>query len=38
MRALELGVEHHVGARAHHALDAEPAAMATGAAESGTSA
>ena len=32
MGAIALGVDHHVGARAHHALDAEPAAMAAGAA------
>ena len=32
MRALDLGVEGEVGARAHHALDPEAAAMPPGAA------
>jgi len=32
MGAIDLGVDRHGGARAHHAVDAEPAAMAAGAA------
>ena len=32
MRAFDLSIEHHAGARTHHALDAEPAAVTTGAA------
>src|SRR5262249_52984378 len=32
MGALALIVDHHIGARTHHALDAEPAATTAGAA------